>query len=131
MNATCTEAAALVLKADDVVRLAAWGRMTFATVGTLKAYASEGRSPADYKRILNRALDSGEALAWTVYAGATISSSPAFYEAKAAKAATAITLEPGQPVTIEGQAYTVRVARGNTDAPRNSDPIAFVPVRSA
>ena len=120
--------AALELKAGTDVRLPAWGRMTFATVGTIEDFTADLADPAAY---MNRALASGEALAWTVYTGATITSSKAFYDAKEARAAAAITLEPGQPVTIKGRAYTVRVARGNTDAPRNSDPIAFVPVRSA
>jgi len=102
---------------NDLVKLASWLN-SYAKVGTLNGYCPN---------VADKARERGDDEAWTVNAGAALSSSKSFYEIENAKVARAIVVAHGETVEIEGNAYTVYVNRGNDGAfPRNSDPIRFI-----
>jgi hypothetical protein len=115
-----------ILTYGQPIRLAGWHPHTYATTFTVEGYAiATGHNPAAERE---RALSLGHAIAGSVYIGEVLTTSRSFYAQKEAIAATAITLDAGQTVEIEGRLYTVRIVPGNTKAPRISDPIAFLPI---
>lgn len=123
----------LVLQHNDRVRLATWvypyDRAT-AAVFTVEGYAGEcDTSPAEAVEMSQKR---GHALAATIYIGAALLGDASAREAQAAKEKAelerAYILTEGQEVLIEGRRYTVHAAWGNTNGPKNSDPLTFRPV---
>ena len=51
-----------------------------------------------------------------------------YYERKRAEVATAVTIEDGEVVEVDGRQYTVKVRGDGHSRPAYSDPIAFIPV---
>jgi hypothetical protein len=122
----------ITLAAGDRVRLASWAYpydRTTVEVGTVRAYSA--RYHEDPEAAHQRALRLGHRTVWTLYGGSVLLGDPAAREAQARQQdeemARAVTLEPGQEVRIEGEAFVVKVVPGNVKAPRNSDPIHFIP----
>lgn len=108
------------LKHNDLVKIASWVG-SYAKVGTLNGYCPDRAATA---------RERGEPEAWTVNAGAALSSDKSYYAAEEAKAASAIVIAHGETVEIEGKPYTVRVMpRNDGQFPRNSDPIHFIPAK--
>lgn len=115
--------ATLTLTDAQPIRLAAWGKMTYATVFGLRGYCE--RNGSDYAKALERAERLGHEVVGSCYAGATLTDSKSFYEKQEAIVASAVTLEHGQLVEIEGATYQVVVLKGNERSPIYSNPIAF------
>jgi hypothetical protein len=103
----------------QTIRLASWTH-SFVTVGTLNGYCPNNADMARRR---------GDPECWAVYAGSTISSSPAFYERDRLRVSEATIVSDGEIVKIEGKQYRCSVVRGNAgQSPRNSDPIHFIAV---
>jgi hypothetical protein len=106
------------LNHDDLIRISSW-TSSFATVGTLEGYCPDHAA---------KQRDQGCPEVWSGYTGSCISSSPSFYEKHRAEVASAIVIEDGDLVTVEGSFYRVFVIEGSGgEFPRNSDPVHFVP----
>jgi hypothetical protein len=93
-------------------------------VRTVEGFAKElGRDPAER---LQRAIEHGHELAWTIQATAVLTDDyegkQADLDAERAKIEAAVEIENGQPVIIEGRHYTVKV-----NGQQFSDPVAFIP----
>jgi len=130
------------LKHGDRVRLATWvhpyDRTTVDVVtvrgSTADHNATLSEAMAQYhedpEAAYFRARTNGHQTAWTYQGGNALTDSKAYYEAmkvkEAADLARAILLAPGDVVQIEGERFTVQVARGNEKVIRNSDPIHFI-----
>ena len=99
------------LNDGDIVRLPDWRSINFATVGI-----------ADDREL---ARSRGHDDVWAIYTGATITDCRQYFLDDQAKYRRSIVLHDGEPVIIGGAGYEVKVVRGNTKAPRNSDPIHF------
>ena len=109
----------LNLNHGSTIRLAAWN--AFAIVGTIQSYCSP--------RFAAMARARGDAEAWASYAGAAITDHRSYYIKHKADVASAIIVEHGQVVEIEGNRYSVKVMRGCLPSPQFSDPIHFIPVK--
>lgn len=114
------------LSNGDLVRLSGWNHVTFAKAGSVEGYASSnGDDPAP---ALARAQANGHALAWVSYAGgALVNDRGAYFAEQKRKAASAVTLEPGEVVQMEGRFYRVRVMARCEARPIYSDPIKLDP----
>lgn len=117
----------ITLNHSDLVKLAAWDHMTAAKVGTIEGMCA-GWSAEEVARALRTARDNSHEIAFVTYAGASISSSRAFYDRKRMEVASAIVIEHGQNVEVEGRTYTVEVLKGCERAPKYCDPIRLTPV---
>jgi len=132
---TQAAAVAIALKPGDTVRLATWVRFPYdmetAEVGTARAYARKYNE--DPQVAHDRALANGHDTAYAMKFGAMLVdcriTAQRMADKRHADFARAVTLNPGDVVEIEGETFTVAVPWGNTDAPRNSDPIHFKRVR--
>lgn len=118
------------LKAGDRVRLAGWvGTYEDATacVGTVREYAK--RSGLDPETMYQREIERGNDTAYAMWGGTSLVNDRAIADRMAAERKAdrerAITVEPGQHVTIEGEVYVVSVPHGNLRGPYHSDPIHF------
>ncbi len=118
-----------VLTDGQRIRGAQWGCATSATVFAIGGYFNGcGYSAERTAELIRRAKERGDAMAGSIYTGATLTDSKAFYALQMEQAASAVTLADGDTAEIEGVTYLVRFNPGNVDAPRNSDPIRFIPV---
>jgi len=116
----------------DTVRLSTWTRYPYenatAEVGTARGYAAK-HGVGDAEAFHQRALTHGHDTAWTHYMGGALLGDRNARDAQAAdiqaRLERAVTLTGGDTVEIEGEQFIVRVAWGNQDSPRNSDPIKF------
>jgi len=116
---------------DQPIRLASWADDAFATVFTVRGYATaKGMNPDEYE-VMARA--NGHALTGSIYSSGALVGDRALGQRllaeRLAAAAAAATLAPGEVVEIEGRPYRVQIARGNDGRyPVNCDPIHFIPV---
>jgi hypothetical protein len=133
----------LTLTAGTRIRLATWVIDT-ATVGSVEAFSAQSheegvrcgfpRSLAMTKSEaiqegLERVISHGHELAWTVYAGSALVNDPSeYHRAKRAEHESALVVEDGILVEIEGRPYRIKVLPGQTQFPKYSDPIKFIPV---
>ncbi len=118
----------ITLKPEALVRLPGWHKTIYAHFNTVRAAVAE--YSGDPEAAFRRAVDRGHPTAFINYSGTTLSNSPEFYAEEDRKAATAVTLEDGQIIEVEGEPemYMVRVVKGCYARPVYSDPIKLVPI---
>jgi hypothetical protein len=126
----CNSQQVRALAHGDLVRLEAWNHVTFAKVGTVEGYASEnGDDPAP---ALARAQANRHDIAWIGYiGGALVNDGGRYFAEQKRKAASAITLTPGETVEMEGRFYRVRVLARCEAHPVYSDPIKLDPCEAS
>jgi hypothetical protein len=117
------------IKHGDLIKLAAW-KIETAKVCTLVGFysAPQYSSGVDVVAAVAQSRSRGNPEVFATFAGHVIAADPGIYKRDVARNAAAIVVEDGETVEVDGKSYTVKVARGNHDYPRNSDPISFVPV---
>jgi hypothetical protein len=114
------------LTPDCALRLDGWSMLAFAIFSTARSYSR--KYGEDEEAAFTRERERGHATAYSIYTGSMITDDKSHYDAARQRASTAITLEDGELVAVEGEPeiYKVKVVWGNERGPRNSDPIHFI-----
>lgn len=98
-----------------------WGRGYTCTVGTVEGYSAKNK--IDVNKAVDRAIENGHELAYTINIGTVLTNSVGYYEREDKRKAAATEVQENEEVLIEGRKYKVKLV-----GKRYSDPIHFIAV---